>query len=158
MRSAGHDEEQFADAAMFDPERSPNRHLAFGAGIHRCPGAPLGKAEIRTMIAHVLKRMPDFTIDDSKVTELNTGLTKGGRYTSLPTTFSPGQRAHRPAQPGVRPRASGGLSDAPLSCGRSAMRSFGVIRRSHAAADSVSEVALWARRASLGSCLLWSSA
>lgn len=29
---------QFADAITFDPARTPDRHLAFGLGVHFCPG------------------------------------------------------------------------------------------------------------------------
>lgn len=44
--SANRDEEVFADAARFDLDRSPNPHLAFGYGHHRCLGAGLAKAEL----------------------------------------------------------------------------------------------------------------
>ncbi|WP_431898977.1 cytochrome P450 [Nonomuraea sp. bgisy101] len=44
--SANRDDEVFADAATFDLERSPNPHLAFGYGHHRCLGAGLAKAEL----------------------------------------------------------------------------------------------------------------
>lgn len=44
--SANRDEQVFADAATFDIERSPNQHLAFGYGHHRCLGAALAKAEL----------------------------------------------------------------------------------------------------------------
>jgi cytochrome P450 len=44
--SANRDEEVFADAGAFEPGRSPNPHLAFGYGHHRCLGAGLAKAEL----------------------------------------------------------------------------------------------------------------
>lgn len=45
--SANHDEEQFPEAESFIIDRSPNRHLAFGQGIHYCLGAPLARLEAR---------------------------------------------------------------------------------------------------------------
>jgi cytochrome P450 len=44
--SANRDEQVFADPDTFDPERSPNPHLAFGSGHHRCLGAMLAKVEL----------------------------------------------------------------------------------------------------------------
>ncbi|GAA3348282.1 cytochrome P450 [Amorphoplanes nipponensis] len=44
--SANRDDETFADADAFDLERSPNPHLAFGYGHHRCLGAGLAKVEL----------------------------------------------------------------------------------------------------------------
>ncbi|MCX4756260.1 cytochrome P450 [Kitasatospora purpeofusca] len=38
IASANRDEEVFADPFRFVPDRSPNRHLAFGLGVHRCIG------------------------------------------------------------------------------------------------------------------------
>jgi cytochrome P450 len=43
--SANHDENQFPHPEKFELERSPNRHLAFGHGIHYCLGAPLARLE-----------------------------------------------------------------------------------------------------------------
>lgn len=45
LASANRDETQFADPAAFDISRTPNRHLAFGLGIHHCLGAPLARME-----------------------------------------------------------------------------------------------------------------
>lgn len=44
--SANRDERVFSDAATFDLDRSPNPHLAFGRGPHRCLGAVLAKVEL----------------------------------------------------------------------------------------------------------------
>lgn len=44
--SANRDEQVFSDPDTFDPERTPNPHLAFGSGHHRCLGATLAKVEL----------------------------------------------------------------------------------------------------------------
>ena len=50
------------DPAVFDapdefrPDRHPNPHLAFGAGIHFCIGAPLARLELETSVAALLRR------------------------------------------------------------------------------------------------------
>ncbi|MGO8949191.1 MAG: cytochrome P450 [Ktedonobacterales bacterium] len=54
--SANRDEEQFPDPDQFDLERSPNRHLAFGHGIHFCLGAPLARLEARIALGELLRR------------------------------------------------------------------------------------------------------
>src|SRR5689334_24339506 len=45
--SANRDPQEFADPDALIADRLPNRHMAFGVGIHRCLGAPLARLEIR---------------------------------------------------------------------------------------------------------------
>jgi cytochrome P450 len=56
--SANHDERQFADPEDFVLDRSPNPHVGFGFGPHRCPGAPLAKVMLKISLASVLERLP----------------------------------------------------------------------------------------------------
>jgi cytochrome P450 len=57
--SADRDEEQFPNADQFDIHRSPNRHLAFGHGIHFCLGAPLARLEAKVALGIMLERLPN---------------------------------------------------------------------------------------------------
>ena len=49
-----------------DPERKhTDRHIAFGRGIHACPGGPLARAEARVAIARMLERTGDITVSEA---------------------------------------------------------------------------------------------
>ena len=57
--SANRDAAQFSDPDTLDIERWPNRHTAFGVGIHRCAGSHLGRAMAIELLGQILQRMPD---------------------------------------------------------------------------------------------------
>lgn len=61
--SANRDGEQFPHPDVFDVGRSPNRHLAFGQGVHFCLGAPLARLETRIALQAVLSRLPGLAVD-----------------------------------------------------------------------------------------------
>lgn len=60
--SANRDEEQFPRACEFILDRSPNLHIAFGAGPHRCLGSSLARLELRILLEQVLQRIPDYEV------------------------------------------------------------------------------------------------
>jgi cytochrome P450 len=55
--SANRDGEVFADPFRFDVGRTPNKHLAFGFGVHFCLGALLARMEIRALLNELLPRL-----------------------------------------------------------------------------------------------------
>jgi cytochrome P450 len=60
--SANRDPQQFDAPNRLDIERSPNRHLAFGNGIHYCLGSPLARLEAKIALAALLKRIQSFSL------------------------------------------------------------------------------------------------
>ncbi|HET7722262.1 MAG TPA: cytochrome P450 [Acidimicrobiales bacterium] len=58
--SANRDETHFEDPYRFDVRRTPNEHVAFGAGgPHFCLGANLARMEIRVMFEELERMVPD---------------------------------------------------------------------------------------------------
>jgi cytochrome P450 len=60
--SANRDEAEFPDAEEFILERKSNRHLAFGAGPHRCAGSHLARMNLRIALEELLPRMHDIAL------------------------------------------------------------------------------------------------
>ncbi|GAB3745680.1 cytochrome P450 [Amycolatopsis oliviviridis] len=58
MASANRDEDAFEGAADMTLDRSPNAHLAFGAGAHACLGQPLARTELQVVLAVLLEKLP----------------------------------------------------------------------------------------------------
>jgi cytochrome P450 len=55
--SANRDEEVFTDPFRFDIGRTPNKHLAFGFGVHYCLGAMLARMELKALLGALLPRL-----------------------------------------------------------------------------------------------------
>jgi cytochrome P450 len=79
--AANRDPRHFEDPQTFDATRANARHhLAFGRGVHTCPGAPLARAEARVAIERILDRTADIRISDAVH-----GPADDRRYRYLPT-------------------------------------------------------------------------
>ncbi len=87
--AANHDEREFDRPGEVQLDRTPNRHVAFGLGPHRCIGAALARVMFDVMVKAVLDRMPDYEIDLAGVHRYagNPTMTGLGR---LPVSFTPG--------------------------------------------------------------------
>ncbi|MEX2267443.1 MAG: cytochrome P450 [Acidimicrobiia bacterium] len=70
--AANSDDAEFSDANGVDFSREANRHLAFGAGPHRCLGSNLARVELRIALEEWHRRIPDYRIADG--TELTYSL------------------------------------------------------------------------------------
>ncbi|MGB0865690.1 MAG: cytochrome P450 [Granulosicoccaceae bacterium] len=60
--AANRDPTQFPDPDRMDIQRSPNRHLAFGSGIHQCAGVSLAKLEGQVAIGRFMQRFPAYQL------------------------------------------------------------------------------------------------
>jgi cytochrome P450 len=87
--AAGRDPRQFEEPAEFRIDR-PNvrRHVAFGHGVHTCPGAPLARSEVRVTIERLLERTSDIRISE----ELH-GPAGARRYDYMPSYMFRGMTA-----------------------------------------------------------------
>jgi len=63
--AANRDPEIFRDPQVFSLDRPPQRHMAFGLGVHFCLGAELARLEARTALATLLTRYPDLGLINS---------------------------------------------------------------------------------------------
>ncbi len=86
IASANRDETQFSNAAIFDITRTPNRHLAFGHGIHFCLGAPLARLEAKIALEIMLARLPEMKrVPDISLEALSSMILFGVK--NFPITF-----------------------------------------------------------------------
>ncbi|HVK22134.1 MAG TPA: cytochrome P450 [Actinokineospora sp.] len=86
--AANRDERRFADADELDLTRSPNPHLAFGHGIHFCPGAALARLELQIAIGTLIDRLPGLrlAVPEDKIEWVGAVLARG--TTSLPVSYT----------------------------------------------------------------------
>jgi cytochrome P450 len=89
IASANRDDSQFSNPDTLDIAREPNRHLAFGQGIHFCLGASLARMEGQIAIKALLSHTRDLqlAVDPSKL-RWRSGLVLRG-LKALPVSFTP---------------------------------------------------------------------
>ncbi len=83
--AANRDPAVFEDADRVVLDRQHNRHVAFGAGIHRCAGSNLARMELRVAIEEWLARIPEFELTDPDSVTWAGGQVRGPR--SIPVRF-----------------------------------------------------------------------
>jgi cytochrome P450 len=82
MAAANRDESAFANAAEMDLARTPNPHLAFGAGLHSCLGQSLARTELQVVLEVLLRRLPtlELAVPEGELEKVE-GLLVGGLVT-----------------------------------------------------------------------------
>jgi cytochrome P450 len=86
LGAANRDPAQFPDPDRLDLARKPNRHVAFGGGIHFCLGAPLARMEASIAIPALLGRLPGLELGPAPPVRRDTVTLRG--LASLPVTFA----------------------------------------------------------------------
>jgi cytochrome P450 len=90
LGAANRDPAAFEDPDTFRPDRDPNPHLAFGAGVHFCLGAPLARMELAESLDLLWSRMPGLTLVDEP-TPRGTFVLRG--YTSVRVGTATGRKS-----------------------------------------------------------------
>jgi cytochrome P450 len=86
---ANRDPDVFPDADEFCPHRSPNPHLGFGHGPHRCVGMPYARVELQVGLRVVLSRLDGLSLLADSELDWRTNMFTRGLW-SLPVTWRGG--------------------------------------------------------------------
>jgi cytochrome P450 len=92
---ANHDPDAFPDPDEIVLDRFPNRHAAFGLGVHRCIGSNLARMSFKAMLTEVLDRIPDYHVREEGIVRYEDIGTING-YQHLPASFPSGHRQGPP--------------------------------------------------------------
>lgn len=86
LGSADVDGGEFDEPERVDFRRSPNRHLAFGGGVHRCLGSHLARLELRVALEELHRRIPDYRVKPGEAPRYTFGIRS---VEHLPLVFGP---------------------------------------------------------------------
>ena len=89
--SANRDEGEFDDPDTFDLDRERNRHIAFGAGPHRCAGSNLARMNLRVALEELVRRVTDVRLQPGADVEFHSTFNRAPL--TVPITFAPGPRS-----------------------------------------------------------------
>jgi cytochrome P450 len=84
LGAANRDPEHFVEPSSLNIVREPNKHIAFGYGVHFCLGAALARLEAQTALSTILRRLPRLQLVSDDIVWSH-AVFRGPR--SLPTTF-----------------------------------------------------------------------
>jgi cytochrome P450 len=85
--SANRDEAEFTAPDTFDAGRERNRHIAFGAGPHRCVGSNLARMNLRVALGELVRRLHDVKLQPGAGIDFHSTFNRAPL--SVPITFSP---------------------------------------------------------------------
>jgi cytochrome P450 len=89
--SANRDETEFPNPNAFDIARPRNRHIAFGAGPHRCVGSNLARLNLRIALHEIVQRLDDIAlVGREEDVPFHSAFNRSPL--SIPITFRPGPR------------------------------------------------------------------
>jgi cytochrome P450 len=88
--AANRDDRRFTDGDTFNIHREQRPHLAFGHGIHACIGAILARLEGRVALQEVLKRFPEWHVDEENAELASTSTVRG--WETLPVFLGPASK------------------------------------------------------------------
>lgn len=74
LAGANRDPEHFVDPDLIDVTRYPNRHVAFGRGIHACIGAQLARLEMRYLLDAIVNDLPGIGLSEGAALEYHPSL------------------------------------------------------------------------------------
>ncbi|ADP81387.1 cytochrome P450 [Pseudofrankia inefficax] len=87
LAAANRDEHEFDEPVEVRIDRSPNRHLSFGVGVHRCLGSHLARIELQVALEELLRRIPDYRLDPDRPVVSHGSQVRG--VVQLPILFTP---------------------------------------------------------------------
>jgi cytochrome P450 len=87
LTGANRDGREFDNPDNMEVTRTPNRHLSFGTGPHRCLGSHLARVVLRIAFEELLRRLPDIEPDPDRSSISNTAQVRG--VLELHTRFTP---------------------------------------------------------------------
>lgn len=68
------DPKRWPEASKFDIARDTKGHLGFGGGVHACVGQMVARLEVELILAELLKRVDNISLDGTPVRRLNNAL------------------------------------------------------------------------------------
>jgi len=76
LAAANRDPAQFTNPDTFDIQRTPNKHIAFGYGIHFCLGAALARLEAPLALRALFDRWPEARLTEDTL-DWHSGVMRG---------------------------------------------------------------------------------